>query len=306
MARSPRLDLPGERHHVMNRGARRAPIFLQDDDCQAFLDLLGQLPRRFGIEVHAWSLMPNHFHLLVECPTGGLGRSLQFLQARFSARMNRHHTWDGPVFKGRYRNRVVRSDPYWGYLFAYVHLNPVRARLVSEASEPCWTSHRAYLGLDPAPEWLATRAIGEYWPDRASYARFIEDVQIGREAPPEGFDADALWGPPAEAAASGVKRWPWPLDLAFEAIQSVTVLRRSDLLAARPGKGGGNPARDLALWWLPRATGRSQAAIGRELGLDASEISRASRRTRARVADAGEVAGWVARLEDLLSQASKA
>ena len=110
--RMPRLDFPGARHHVMNRGARREPIFLDDDDRRAMLDLLADLPERFGVRVHGYALMPNHYHRMLESVWGELSRAMRHVGGEFAQRLNRRYRWDGPVYKGRYRNRMVGTDAY--------------------------------------------------------------------------------------------------------------------------------------------------------------------------------------------------
>ncbi|MCA9711777.1 MAG: transposase, partial [Myxococcales bacterium] len=90
----------------MNRGADHAAIFDADHDCVELLGLLSHLRPGFGVEVHGYALMPNHLHLLVHCPRGGLGRAMQWLQSRYSAHLRRTRGGDGPIWRGRYRNRL--------------------------------------------------------------------------------------------------------------------------------------------------------------------------------------------------------
>src|SRR4051812_16842847 len=99
MARRPRIDAPGCWHHVMHRGARRAPIFRDDEDCLLFLKGLEEAVDHHGLEVHAYALMPNHFHLLVRSPLGNLSKAMKHVTATFTLRANRRHRWDGPVFR---------------------------------------------------------------------------------------------------------------------------------------------------------------------------------------------------------------
>ena len=111
----------------MHRGARRAPIFVRDADCVLLLDTLGDVVDRFGLEVHAYSLMPNHYHLLVCTPAGNLSRAMRHLNGVYTQRLNRLHDWDGPVFRGRFKSQLVTEEAYRRELVAYIHLNPVRA-----------------------------------------------------------------------------------------------------------------------------------------------------------------------------------
>ncbi|MDD5308546.1 MAG: transposase [Deltaproteobacteria bacterium] len=111
-----------------------------------FLDLLGEMAARHEIEVHAYSLMPNHDHLLLRSLHGNLSRGMRRLNADYTQRVNRIHGWDGPVFRGRFRSELVRDEPSLPYVLAYIHLNPLRAGLVTRLQSERWTSHRAYNG----------------------------------------------------------------------------------------------------------------------------------------------------------------
>jgi len=84
---------------------------------------------------------------------------MQFINGAYTQEVNRLHSWDGPVFRGRFKNQLVHDEAYLKELLAYLHLNPVRARLVTLPEEDCWTSHQAYLDLDQRPRWLTTASI---------------------------------------------------------------------------------------------------------------------------------------------------
>lgn len=102
MPRKPRVDFPGAWHHVMHRGARRAPIFRTDRDVLRFLRVLDETVSQFLIEVHAYALMPNHYHLLVRSVHGNLSPAMRHLNANYTQKANRVHRWDGPLFRGRF------------------------------------------------------------------------------------------------------------------------------------------------------------------------------------------------------------
>ena len=125
------------------------------------LDTLGDVVDRFGLEVHAYSLMPNHYHLQVCTPAGNLSRAMCHLNGVYTQRLNRLHNWDGPVFRGRFKSQLVTEEAYRRELVAYIHLNPVRAGLVRRPDESGWTSHRAHLGLDKPPPWLSLGGVSE-------------------------------------------------------------------------------------------------------------------------------------------------
>jgi len=169
MARKLRVEYPGAIYHVMNRGDRREPIFNDDADRQRFVETLGQACTRAGWRVHAYVLMPNHFHLVVETPRGNLVAGMKWLLGTYTGRFNRRHRLFGHLFSGRYKALVVDGSGS-GYLKSvcdYVHLNPARAKLLSAGQllrSFVWSSWPAYL-LAPArrPAWLrADRVLGEH------------------------------------------------------------------------------------------------------------------------------------------------
>ena len=112
MARKPRADYPGARHHVMNRAIRKEALFLDDDACALFLDTLAEVPDRFGARIHGFALMPDHYHLMVEVPRGNLSDVMKHVGATYTQAWNRQHAHDGPIFRGRFRNQLVEDDPY--------------------------------------------------------------------------------------------------------------------------------------------------------------------------------------------------
>ena len=176
MPRTPRIHFEGARHHVMNRTARKRVVFDNPGHILLFEALLSELPGRFSARVHAWALMGNHFHLLVDVPTDGLPRLMAWLTAQLARAVNQERGWDGPLFRGRYRNRVVVDDAYWRDVLAYLHLNPVRAGLVSNPDASLWTSHRYYAGLARPPAWMTTEELLGVYGGAETYRLIIEDI----------------------------------------------------------------------------------------------------------------------------------
>jgi REP element-mobilizing transposase RayT len=132
MPRKLRVEYPGAIYHVMSRGDRREDIFLDDVDRQDFLRTLAETSQKTGFEVHAYCLMRNHFHLVVETPEGNLVAGMAWLLSAYTIRMNHRHELSGHVFSGRYKALLV-EDGGNGYLKTVcddVHLNPVRAGLL--------------------------------------------------------------------------------------------------------------------------------------------------------------------------------
>ena len=186
MARKLRIQFPGAIYHVMSRGDRREDIFRDDLDRQSFIETLADACAKTDWQVHAFVLMPNHFHLVVETPQPNLVAGMKWFLGTYTARFNRRHKISGHVFAGRYKSLLVGGKG--GYLRTvcdYVHLNPVRARMLTDgesvASFP-WSSMRWIVGETAArPEWLRVeRLFGESGigrddrAGRAEYARRLE------------------------------------------------------------------------------------------------------------------------------------
>ena len=169
MPRQLRLQYPGAMYHVMSRGDRRERIFLDDVDRQDFLKTLAEACQKTGWEVHAYCLMPNHYHLVLETPEPNLVAGMAWLQSTYTIRLNHRHQLFGHVFSGRYKAQLVEGSGN-GYLRTacdYVHLNPVRAKLVPAGerllSYP-WSSFGAYLAApEHRPGWVRVdRLLGEH------------------------------------------------------------------------------------------------------------------------------------------------
>jgi len=154
VARPLRIDYPGAWHHVMNRGARKQAIFLTEDDRRRFLDLLAVSNERFGIEVNAYALMGNHYHVLVRTPDASLSRAFHYVDSVFAQAFNRRHGFDGPLFRGRFLSRLVDSEGYLHRVGRYVHRNPVEAGLVPRPEDWMWSSYPALLSPSRLPRWL--------------------------------------------------------------------------------------------------------------------------------------------------------
>lgn len=159
MVRPLRIEYPNAWHHVMNRGLERRPIFRSDADRRIFFQILFEIVETYRIEVHAYSLLDNHYHLLIHTPLGGLSRALRHLNGVYTQAFNRRYLRDGPLFRGRFHSRLVESDDYLSELVRYIHLNPVEAGLCQNPIEHRWTSHRAYLLPKECPSWLTTGEI---------------------------------------------------------------------------------------------------------------------------------------------------
>jgi putative transposase len=148
MARLPRLTLPGYPHHIIQRGNNRQAVFSSAADHQMFLGLLDESARKFGVALHAYVLMGNHFHLLATpTTTEGLPQMMQAAGRRYVRYFNDSQGRSGTLWEGRYRATVIEAEPYLLPCMVYLDLNPVRAGLVTEAKDYAWSSFGHYAGL---------------------------------------------------------------------------------------------------------------------------------------------------------------
>ena len=192
MARKLRVEYPGAIYHVMNRGDRREPIFRDDKDRQRFLSTLGEACGKTAWQVHALCLMANHFHLVLETPQANLVAGMKWFLGTYTGRFNRRHKLFGHLFSGRYKALIVEGSGN-GYLKTvcdYVHLNPVRAKLLGPEQalrEYRWSSWPEYL-KSPGKRWpwlRVDRLLGEYGIPKDSAAgrrqleMFLEERRAG-------------------------------------------------------------------------------------------------------------------------------
>jgi len=159
MSRSLRIEYPNAWYHVMNRGARRMNIFHGDEEREIFLELLNQIHNRYQVEVHAYCLMDNHYHLLLKTPLANLSRAMKHLNGMYVQRYNKIQKTDGPLFRGRFKSIVIDAESYLLRLSRYIHLNPVKGKLINRAEKYPWSSCADYLNCRKRHQWLQTNSI---------------------------------------------------------------------------------------------------------------------------------------------------
>ena len=178
MARKPRVHFPGALYHVIARGNRLQKIFLDDADYRRYLSFLKAYKVRYGFSLYAYTLMPDHLHLLVEVGGTPLSRLMQSLQFRYTRNFNiRYQKW-GHLFQSRYKAILCEKDSYFLELSAYIHLNAVRAGLVQAPEEYPWTSYSQYVKeVNDDGFTDVDFLLGQFSPDkglaRQEYAAFV-------------------------------------------------------------------------------------------------------------------------------------
>jgi len=179
MARPLRIERPGGRYHVTARGNERKPIYRDDSDRTHFLELLGEATDQFGIRVHAYALMDNHYHLLMQTPEANLSRAMQWLNASYSMWFNRRHRRAGHLLQGRFQALIVEDDGGWQEVARYVHLNPVRLAGLSLSKQEQRVAARVGLARAPKPELVAERLarLRDFrWSSYRAYAGYAAGI----------------------------------------------------------------------------------------------------------------------------------
>jgi len=185
MARPLRLEYPGALYHVTSRGNARQNIVLDDRDRALFLDRLAHVIDRFGWRCHAYCLMDNHYHLVIETPQPNLSRGMRQLNGVFTQRINRRHGRVGHLFQGRFKAILVERESYLLELCRYVVLNPIRAGMVTHLERYHWSSYPATRGLVECPGWFSPDWVLRQFGARRANAqrRYAEFVAEGRGLP---------------------------------------------------------------------------------------------------------------------------
>jgi REP element-mobilizing transposase RayT len=169
-----RVNYAGAVQHVGNRGSNHQAIFLDDEDRRLFLTILGSVLGKYGASAISYCLMDNHYHLLLHTPTATLDRIMQELGSQYTRAFNRRHGRDGPLCRGRYWSKAVRSEKYFAAAARYVDANPVGHGAVKDPAEWVWSSFRANAGQALAPPWLRSeRLLASFGGSGKRYRDFV-------------------------------------------------------------------------------------------------------------------------------------
>ncbi|MFV2032115.1 MAG: transposase [Gammaproteobacteria bacterium] len=181
MARPLRLEFPGALYHITSRGDRREPIYEDDQDRLQWLDILSKACERYNWRVHAYCLMDNHYHVLLETADGNLSKGMRHLNGVYTQYFNRQHNRVGHVFQGRFKAILVEKEAYLLELSRYIVLNPIRARMINDMEKWEWSSYRATIGKAQIPAWLETDWLLGHFGRRRKRARerYIDFVRQG-------------------------------------------------------------------------------------------------------------------------------
>ena len=269
---------------MTSRGNAQAAIFADDVDRNTFLAVLRQTLRRFNVLCHAYCLMTNHFHLLLETPDANLSKAMRQLNSVCTQAFNRRYGRVGHVLQGRFKAIVVDREAYLLELCRYVVLNPVQAGMLKDLGKYPWSSYRATAGLDKVPEFLSVDWILEHFGlDRKSahmeYRRFIKAGMDAKDSPWDELKGQCFLGEDAF------------LEKLFPMLRENSALKevpRTQRFADRPSlenilaDTGSREVRDCAIAKACLEFGYTQAQVAAATGLHYSTVSRILRREDSR------------------------
>ena len=276
MARPLRIEFPGAVYHVMARGNARSPIYLDDADRGMFLNVLGRVVSDFNWLCHAYCLLTNHYHLLIETSEGNLSAGMRQLNGVYTQRFHKVHGSSGHLFQGRFKSILVDKDSYLLQLCRYILLNPVRAGLVRDPADFKWSSYRAMIGKDAVPEFLTTdwllSQFAEHRPEaRRQFRQFVLAVE----------SEESIWNDlRGQCILGGEKFLQWVMPKLKEKAKIHEIPRqqryadRPPLSELLPASFPSKSARNEAIVRAYRDHGYSQTAIAEETGLHYSSVSR--------------------------------
>src|SRR5208283_319520 len=289
MPRPKRIHYEGAIYHVTSRGNERKKIVLDDADREIFLSVLAENLGQHQVVCHAWVLMDNHYHLLLETPAPNLSLAMKHVNGIYTQKFNKKHHRVGHLFQGRYKSIVVEKDSYLKELCRYVVLNPVRAKLVKAPGEWKWSSYRGTVGLSKPEKWLETDWIlgqfGKYKPQaQKAYGAFVAAGIGSKESPWDGlYSRIYLGGKEFLDSVHEVGKKHSHLDV--PRYQKHVVKQEAEKVIAKIAKAYGEKpeellrggrkrfeARDVAIYLLKRECGLSLKEIGKRMGIGPTAV----------------------------------
>lgn len=304
MGRPLRITYPGANYHVTARGNEQKDIFKSRRDREQFLSYFESSVTRYGAIIHAYCLMSNHYHLLLETPDGNLPEIMRHINGAYTNYYNTKRKRAGHLFQGRYKAILIEADEYLMELSRYIHLNPVRAGIVEKPEEYLWSSYLDYVGMRQAPCWLHLIPLRERFGDSGKYRQFVEDM-LGKEYenPLRCTVASTLLGSESyvrEIMETHLDGKPAKRDV--PAIRNLSKSRKIEIIVEKLVGVFGDTGREqkAGIFLAHRFSGARLKEIGEYFGKKESAISQASRRFAAEMAADGELAQVVVSLVEKL------
>ena len=287
MARPLRIEYNDAFYHVMNRGRGRQQIFNSPSYYQAFLETLAEAHIRFNTRIHAYCLMRNHYHLLIETPEGNLNRIMRHINGVYTQRHNRLKRTDGPLFRGRYKAILIDSDQYLLPLSRYIHRNPIETKKpsVKPLSRYPWSSYPSYIDEQEPLDWLYRELIYDVLGEARKYTGYRTYIEQGVEKELQAFYGKgkiaAVLGdkafraralkknrvPMADESRANIKGRPTFTQI-IEAVAQVFGKEKSHLVLSPKGRRQRNIARKVAMYLCQQQGGMSLNRIASDFSVN--------------------------------------
>src|ERR1700690_3964598 len=289
MPRPKRIHYEGAVYHVTSRGNERRKIFMDDAERRLFLRILGEMVEHHRVVCHAWVLMDNHYHLLLETPEANLSSAMKHLNAIYTQKFNKKHHRSGHLFQGRFKAIVVEKDTYLKELCRYVVLNPVRARMVKHPRDWKWSSYRGTVGQEKPEKWMETDWIlGQFWNNKKqaqwAYRQFVLEGKGIEESPWDDLHLRVYLGG-KEFLDKVHRKGQKHKDLDVPKYQKEVVRKDPEEMLRKVGKIYGVKAeeilktgkrrfeaRDAAIYLLKKESKLSLKEIGKRMGVGFSAV----------------------------------
>jgi putative transposase len=293
MARPLRITFPGAFYHITSRGNERKNVFKSRRDREKFLEYFESAVVRYDAVIHAYCLMDNHYHILLETPSGNLSQIMRHINGAYTNYFNTKRRRAGHLFQGRYKSILVDIDEYAKELSRYIHLNPVRAKIVESPEEYEWSSFNYYTGNKKSPEWLYKDFILGYFGKKVKtaqkgYKRFVEQlVKEKYDNPLDRVVSSTLLGSVdfiefvKEKYLSDIKNdkdIPALKELSNKATLTEIFDEADKIFKATP-----QLARNVKMYLGQKYSGRSLKDIAKHFGIGESGVSQAGRRVAGRL-----------------------
>lgn len=301
MARPLRLEFEGAYYHITSRGNLRDRIFFDAKDREKFLEILKRTKERYGYLLHAYALMDNHYHLLIETPKANLSQIMQNVNTSYTVYINKRHKRYGHLFQGRFKGIIVDKETYLVVLTRYIHLNPVRARIVKRPEDYRWTSYREYIGDSKEKESLAdtTETLSCFSKKKNAainaYREFVSDSISEESNPLEDVEAGLIMGgkqfkelirkllhgrkPDEEIPQLKRFREEIPIDKIIKTCCEYYGKKKEELLA----RGKGKKERKTLIYLSKVMSNAKNIEIGRYYGVKGSTVSEALKEVETRI-----------------------
>jgi len=306
MGRPLRIEYPEAFYHVTSRGNERKDVFKSHRDREKFLTYLQTATERYGAAVHVYCLMSNHYHLLLETPEGNLSQIMRHINGAYTNYYNTKRNRTGHLFQGRYKAILVDADEYAVELSRYIHLNPVRAKMVEEPEGYWWSSFRAYIGKSKVPEWLKTGFILRYFGSNSQvaekeYHRFVHEL-LGEE---NDFSVDCSTATAILGSSEFIASIEDKFLLNKEPDRNIPELRKISKrlsLEAIIEEAGGcfveskQLATKAGIYICHKYSGARLKEIGERFGIGESAVSQASKRFAVKMAEDADLRNLVDKL----------